>query len=355
MPPNDDDVARAVHPSIALVEGEPPLPMIAPCEHIAGNERMIRKALALQREMGPVFDVTCDCEDGAVVGAERDHAAMVARVLREHAEWLGRADLRGATATDGGPPRAARAGVRIHDIGSPHWREDVVILLGEAGDLIRYVTLPKVEGASDVARMQDWIERRSAVSGLPASPALHVLVETHGALRDIERLAALPGLETLDFGLMDFVSAHQGALGSQAMLSPLQFEHPLLVRAKSAVVAAALANGVIPVHNVSRTLRDEASTFADARRARDGFGFLRMWSIHPSQITPIVQAMQPTHGEVDAAARVLLAAQRVDWGPIDDGGALHDRASYRHCWHVLRRAHAAGMPLPENARRRFFA
>jgi citrate lyase subunit beta/citryl-CoA lyase len=89
--------------------------------------------------------------------------------------------------------------------------------------------------------------------------------------------------------------------------------------------------------------------YADARRARDEFGFLRMWSIHPSQIEPIVRAMQPSAGEIAEAAAVLVAAQAIDWAPLAVAGRLHDRASYRHCWSVLKRAHASGAVLPATA------
>jgi citrate lyase subunit beta/citryl-CoA lyase len=138
------------------------------------------------------------------------------------------------------------------------------------------------------------------------------------------------------------------------MRSPLQFEHPLLVRAKTEIVAAALANGVVPVHNVSLTLRDEAAVRQDAFLARTRFGFLRMWSIHPAQIRPIVEAMRPDDAEVDRAGRILLAAQRAAWGPIDHEGELHDRASYRHCWTVVQRAHAGGMQLAQEVANAFF-
>jgi hypothetical protein len=105
---------------------------------------------------------------------------------------------------------------------------------------------------------------------------------------------------------------------------------------------------------VSLSLRDVASVGEDARIARERFGFLRMWSIHPMQIRPIVAAMGPSHAEVERAGRILLAAQAAGWGPIDDAGDLHDRASYRHCWTVLQRAHAAGMTLELALARAFF-
>jgi citrate lyase subunit beta / citryl-CoA lyase len=105
---------------------------------------------------------------------------------------------------------------------------------------------------------------------------------------------------------------------------------------------------------VSLALRDPEAVRSDARIARERFGFLRMWSIHPSQIAPIVEAMSPTHAEVERSGRILLAAQAAAWGPIDHGGELHDRASYRHCWNVVRRAHAGGMALEPEVARAFF-
>jgi citrate lyase subunit beta/citryl-CoA lyase len=328
-------MSSALHPRDALHAPGREIAAIAPCEHIAGNEKMIVKAIALQRERRGAFDLTCDCEDGAVVGAERAHALMVARVLNAEARPAG------------------RIGVRVHDITHPHWRDDVAILLAEAGARIAYLTLPKAEGVADVARMIDWIERRAALAGV-AAPPVHVLVETHGALAQAASIAALSSVETLDFGVMDFVSAHHGALGFDAMRSPGQFEHPVLVRAKTELVCAALAHGVVPSHNVSLALRDPEAVRADARIARERFGFLRMWSIHPSQIEPIVSAMSPTHAEVERSGRILLAAQAAAWGPIDHAGELHDRASYRHCWNVVRRAQAGGMALEPAVQSAFF-
>ena len=70
----------AVHPNEALFGGEKPFPLIPACEHFAGSEKLILKALSLQDTIGPVFDITCDCEDGAASGQERDHAEMIVRV-----------------------------------------------------------------------------------------------------------------------------------------------------------------------------------------------------------------------------------------------------------------------------------
>ena len=101
-------------------------------------------------------------------------------------------------------------------------------------------------------------------------------------------------------------------------------------------------------------LKDIDTIRNDARRARSEFGYLRMWSIHPNQILPIVEAMRPDFTEVQAATEILCAAQDRDWGPIQHAGKLHDRASYRYYWELLERAQITGMALPPEGQSRFF-
>jgi len=329
-------MSKKVRPAEALYQGEKPFPVIPSCEHIAGSEKLILKSLELQRSLGPIFDITCDCEDGAAAGTERTHAEMVVRVLNSPANTL------------------RMAGVRIHDVTHPSWREDVDILIPGAGAQLAYVTIPKPTRATDVAQMIEYIQTVAARHGLQREIPIHVLVETHGALREADAIAALPWMQVLDFGLMDFVSAHHGAIPASAMRAPGQFEHALLRRAKTEVVAAALANGIVPAHNVCLDLKNPQTAFSDARRARDEFGFQRMWSIHPIQIQPIVDAMRPELTEVEDAVNILLAAQAKDWGPIQYKGELHDRATYRYFWELVQKARVTGVPITAEAREALF-
>jgi citrate lyase subunit beta/citryl-CoA lyase len=67
-----------------------------------------------------------------------------------------------------------------------------------------------------------------------------------------------------------------------------------------------------------------------------------MWSIHPSQIRPILAAFAPDASDIDVATQIIAAGIDVDWAPISYKGTLHDRASYRYYWQVLERAHQTG-------------
>jgi hypothetical protein len=186
-------------------------------------------------------------------------------------------------------------------------------------------------------------------AGVHRTIPVSVMMETPGAVHDAWAIAALPGVASLDFGTLDFVSAHHGAIPATAMQSPGQFDHPLVRRAKCEVAAAALAHAVVPAHGVTLALDDPDVVYADARRAREEFGFLRMWSIHPAQIRPIVRAFRPDAVEVRTSAAVLAAARAAVGRRSRHDGKLYDRASYRYCWDVLRQAHAAGAAIPAAA------
>jgi citrate lyase subunit beta / citryl-CoA lyase len=324
------------HPDDILFAGETPFPILPAVDHYAGSEKLMKKAMAIQAEMGPVFDITCDCEDGARAGAEVEHATMAAELI------MGTDNAHG------------RVGARIHDVLHASWEQDLEILVAIAGRRLPFLTLPKPRSAADVARQIATLREAEAHHGLVRPIPVHVLIETHGALREVWEIAALPGVESLDFGLMDFVSAHHGAIPGAAMKSPGQFEHPLVARAKCEIAAAALAHGVVPSHNVTTELNDLEVIRHDAELARSRFGYLRMWSIHPNQIRPIIEAMQPDFSEVEDAIAIVCAAQDAAWGPIRHAGKLHDRASYRYYWELMKRARATGMAIPAEISERFF-
>jgi citrate lyase subunit beta/citryl-CoA lyase len=331
-----------VHPNEALFGGEKPFPLIPACEHFAGSEKLILKALSLQdsnnpNAVGPVFDITCDCEDGAASGQERDHAEMIVNVLNSDAN------------------KYKMAGARIHDYTHPSWRQDIDILVGGAGKVLSYITIPKCTDFVQASEMISYIQEVAKKNQISRKIPVHILIETHGALKQVCEIAKLPWLQVLDFGLMDFVSAHHGAIPASAMRSPGQFEHRLLARAKAEVVAAALANGVVPAHNVTLDLKNVETTYNDASRARNEFGFLRMWSIYPTQIQAIVDAMKPNYDEVSDAANILLAAQAVNWGPIQYAGELHDRATYRYFWEILQKAKLTNVAISDEANAAFFS
>lgn len=316
-----------VHPREALMGAQAGAIHLPVCDHYSGVEARMRKSLQLQREMldefgACVFDVTLDCEDGAPVGREAEHAELVVAL---------------ALAAD---PRA-RVAVRVHPVDHPKFSQDVAIVAGGAGARLCHIMLPKVERVEDI----DLAVRAIDAAGASHLP-VHALIESPAAVHRAFDIASHPRLQSLSFGLMDFVSAHGGAIPSGGMGVEGQFTHPLVVRAKLDIASACHAHGKVPSHGVVTEFKDTQAFGRAASRAVREFGYTRMWSIHPDQIRPILEAFAPEAKEIDTAARVLLDAQAAEWAPISHGGRLEDRASYRYHWQVLERAHRTGRKLP---------
>jgi citrate lyase subunit beta / citryl-CoA lyase len=324
-----------MHPRLALFDADEPAPPGLPvCDHYAGVEARMRKSLLLQAELGPVFDVTLDAEDGAPVGGETEHAQLIAAMLA------------------GPDNRFGRVGVRLLPVQHPKFEEMARVVIA-AERAPAYLMLPKLRHGADLQRAMLAIDRQGGAD-LP----LHALIETHGALADVHAIAAQPRIQSLSFGLMDFVSAHRGAIPASAMGAKGQFEHPLVVRAKLEIAAACHAHAKVPSHCVVTEFKDKRALQEAATMAYGQFGYTRMWSIHPDQIRPIVAAFTPSVAEVDQAAEVITAAHAARWAPIRHHDTLHDRASYRYFWQILERAdrtaYADGPQLPAEVRAAFF-
>jgi citrate lyase subunit beta/citryl-CoA lyase len=321
----------SIHPRHILQGAQAGAFALPVCDHYSGVEARMKKSLALQAEMTEefgtcVFDVTLDCEDGAPVGGEAEHALLVT-------------ELALAAAPE------ARVAVRVHPVDHAAFDADVATIARRASQRLTHLMVPKVESVADVQR---------AVAALDAAGAhslpLHVLIESPAAVHRAFDIAAHPRVQSLSFGLMDFVSAHGGAIPADGMSVAGQFSHPLVLRAKLAIASACHAHGKVPSHCVVTEFKDLQALQQAAKTASRELGYTRMWSIHPDQIRPILAAFAPSRSEVDTAAALIDSAIAADWAPVQFEGRLHDRASYRYYWQVLERAHHTGLPLPDAMR-----
>ena len=333
------------HPRDILLGPQALTGVLPVCDHYSGAPARMRKSLLLQAELieefgACVFDVTLDCEDGAPSGGEVEQAHSIRELLSA------------LPTTTGGGIRVPlpRVGARVHPVDHASFASDVAIIVGGAAAALSYLMVPKVESLDDVERALKAVD--AAAGNFPVP--LHVLIESPAAVQQAFAIAAHPRVQSLSFGLMDFVSAHGGAIPASAMGLRAsqdhdtldQFHHPLVLRAKLEIASACHAHGKVPSHCVVTELRDTAAVERAALYAATTLGFTRMWSIHPDQIRPILRGIAPLASEVDLAARIVEAAAQSDWAPIALDGKLHDRASYRYFWRVLERAQQTGQAIP---------
>ena len=315
------------HPRDVLLGSQAGSVQLPVCDHYSGVEARMRKSLQLQADMTQefgtcVFDVTLDCEDGAPVGGEAEHAALVTELALSAAP-------------------EARVAVRVHPVDHPSFHADMATIAGRAANRLTHIMVPKVESVADVQ-----LAEQALIQAGAKDLALHVLIESPAAVHRAFDIAAHTRVQSLSFGLMDFVSAHSGAIPAHGMSGQGQFTHPLVVRAKLEIASACHAHGKVPSHCVVTEFNDTTALRVAAQRAAHEFGYTRMWSIHPAQIRPILEAMAPDAAAIEVASEIVLAARAAQWAPISHQGQLHDRASYRFFWQVLERAHSTGCSLP---------
>jgi citrate lyase subunit beta / citryl-CoA lyase len=317
-----------MHPRDVLLGAQAAAFALPVVDHYSGVEARMKKSLDLQAELieefgACVMDVTLDCEDGAPAGQEISHANTVL-VGIEYAQ----AAIKNI---------ARRIGVRVHAIDHAAFESDVSIIIKASHSRLSYVMIPKVESAADVDAAAQAID---AAGG--ANLPLHVLIESSAAVSKAFEIAAHPRVQSISFGLMDFVSSHGGAIPASAMTAQGQFAHPLVTRAKLEIAAACHAHGKVPSHCVVTEFADGTAIEAAATQASQQLGYARMWSIHPSQVRPILAAFAPQTHAVQEAIEIIAIGADAAWAPASFKAQLHDRASYRYYWQVLERAWATG-------------
>ena len=121
-----------MHPREALFDpDERAVASLPVCDHYCGVEARMRKSLELQGELGPVFDVTLDNEDGAPLGGEIEQAHLIAAMLGSSANRFG------------------RVGVRLLPVDHPCFTEVAATVL-KANDAPAYLMIPKPRGLAEL-------------------------------------------------------------------------------------------------------------------------------------------------------------------------------------------------------------
>jgi citrate lyase subunit beta/citryl-CoA lyase len=185
------------------------------------------------------------------------------------------------------------------------------------------VVAPKV-GSAQVLRAYD-----GALCAAPERVRLWAMIETSSALLNLREIAGAGGrLQALLFGGNDMskdlrraVSANRTAL------------HPGMAW----TVAAARANGLIPVDAVFNVIEDPSGLEAECREGRD-FGFDGKSLIHPSQIETCNRVFSPSDAEI-AWARAVVSAfadpANAGKGVVRAGGQMAERLHLEQAERVL--------------------
>jgi citrate lyase subunit beta/citryl-CoA lyase len=217
------------------------------------------------------------------------------------------------------PADAAPVVVRINAFGTP-WHGDDFALCAAPG--VGAVMLPKAERA----------DACNAIAALRADLRVIALIESAAGLAQVRTLAALPAVQRLAFGQLDF-ALDLGLRGHD--------EDDLAVHRAEVVMASRLAGLPAPIDGVTTALDDDARLRADVLRARR-LGFGAKLCIHPKQVAPAREALAPSEAELGWARRVVAAAGSAEGAAVAVDGAMVDAPVLQRARDLLDEAVAAG-------------
>jgi citrate lyase beta subunit len=275
------------------------------------DRRKIEKATTLG------VDCICmDMEDGVAIHQKAEARAVIAQAMRE---------------LDFG--RSERC-IRINSVGSGFEKYDLAAAVATDPDA---VVVPKVESASQVRAISDYIEmyERSAKKTLGGIRMLAGVETAKGILSLKEIAESDRRLEAIIFGAEDY-AASIGATRTQDAIEVLY--------ARSAMITACAANDLQAIDMVYIDFRDVEGLRAEAEQgARLGFNGKQI--IHPNQVAPVQEAFTPSDEAIAYAQRVVdafSASQKEGRGAFALDGKMIDMPLLKNAQKVLDRAKAAG-------------
>ena len=253
---------------------------------------------------------------------------------------------------------------RINSLDSPWALDDLTTLVGEIGDKLDVIMVPKVEGPEDIHYVDRLLAQLEARAGLQKPLLLHAILETARGVTNVEAIcAASPRMQGLSLGPADL------AANRRMKTTRVGGGHPdYLVRADpkdgsderpiyqqdlwhytvARMVDACVTYGLLPFYG---PFGDIADTVACEDQFRNAYllGCVGAWSLHPSQIEIAKRVFSPRPADVQQAQRVL-AAMGDGTGAIMLDGKMEDDASVKQCKVVVSLARQLAERDPELAK-----
>ncbi len=225
--------------------------------------------------------------------------------------------------------------------------EDVIQVVGQAGERLDEVMLPKVQSAADVIALDMLLTQVEINSGLPRGHiGIEAQIESTKGLINVEEIcAASPRLETIVFGPADFAaSMEMPVLTGGVQISEYPGDHFHYVFSK--ILMAGRANGLQVIDGPFLKIRD-LDALRDYCQRTVTLGYDGKWALHPDQVTLINELYSPSQEQFDRAMDILdayKAATEVDlMGAVMFGDEMIDEASRKMATKFIARGQRAGM------------
>jgi malyl-CoA/(S)-citramalyl-CoA lyase len=230
---------------------------------------------------------------------------------------------------------------RINAFNSPWALDDLVEIVGEVGNKLDVVMVPKVEGPWDIHYVDQLLAQLEARHGVDRPILVHAILETAEGVNNVEAIAASsPRLHGMSLGPADLAASRGmkttrvggGHPEYKVLGDPVEGErsvaqqdlwHYTLAR----MVDACLAHGLKPFYG---PFGDFSDPLACEVQFRNAFllGCVGAWTLHPSQIAVARKVFAPDAAEVAFAERIL-AAMPDGTGAVMLDGKMQDDATWK--------------------------
>ena len=238
--------------------------------------------------------------------------------------------------------------VRVNDWSTEWTAFDVIDVVGNAGERLDEIMLPKVQNAHQVVAMDLLLTQVERKAGLPIGHiGIEAQIETAQGLINVEEIcAASPRLETIILGPVDFSADMQMpslAGGLQIPEYPGDYFHYVFMK----ILMAGRANNLQVIDGPYVKVRDQEG-FRDYSTRTQILGFDGKWALHPDQVTILNEIFSCSQEQFDKACDVLEAYEKATTegdrkGAVMFGDEMIDEASRKMAIKFVSRGERAGL------------
>jgi len=236
---------------------------------------------------------------------------------------------------------------RVNSLDSPWALDDITTLVGEIGDRLEVIMVPKVEGPWDIHYVDRLLAQLEGRHKLKRPILVHAILETALGVTNVEEIcAASPRMQGLSLGPADLAAdrrmkttrvggGHPGYLvredpnPDQPEAHRTTHQQDLWHYTIARMVDACAMHGIYPYYG---PFGDIADVVACEDQFRNAFllGCVGTWTLHPKQIAIANKVFSPSIEDITHARRVV-AAMGDGTGAVMLDGKMEDDASLKQC------------------------
>jgi citrate lyase subunit beta / citryl-CoA lyase len=224
---------------------------------------------------------------------------------------------------------------------------DVIEVVGNAGERLDELMLPKVQTAAEVVALDLLLTQVEKKAGLPIGHiGIEAQIETARGIINVEEIcAASPRLETIILGPVDMSASMEMPSLSGGLLIPEypgDYFHYVFVK----ILMAGRANSLQVIDGPYVKVRDPEG-FRDFATRSQILGYDGKWALHPDQVTILNEVFSPTQEGFDRALDILDAYREATEGErkgaVMFGDEMIDEASRKVAVKVVARGERGGL------------